>query len=57
MLIFRHIFLSHYWFLYTFNIHLYMHIFRRIFLSNYSVITLAFEDDGPEIDFQQFKQF
>jgi hypothetical protein len=23
------------WFLYTFNIHLYMHIFRRIFLSNY----------------------
>jgi hypothetical protein len=34
-----------------------MHIFRRIFLSNYSVITLAFEDDGPEIDFQQFKQF
>ena len=24
-----------YWFLYTFNIHLYMHIFRRIFLSNY----------------------
>jgi hypothetical protein len=23
------------WFLYTLNIHLYMHIFRRIFLSNY----------------------
>jgi hypothetical protein len=23
------------WFLFTFNIHLYMHIFRRIFLSNY----------------------
>jgi hypothetical protein len=23
------------WFLYIFNIHLYMHIFRRIFLSNY----------------------
>ena len=23
------------WFLYTFNIHLYMHIFHRIFLSNY----------------------
>ena len=23
------------WFLYTFNIHLYMHIFRHIFLSNY----------------------
>jgi hypothetical protein len=23
------------WFLYTFNIHLYIHIFRRIFLSNY----------------------
>ena len=23
------------WFLYTFNIHLYMHIFRRIFISNY----------------------
>jgi hypothetical protein len=23
------------WFLYTFNIHLYMHIFRCIFLSNY----------------------
>ena len=23
------------WFLYTFNIHLYMHIFRRIILSNY----------------------
>jgi hypothetical protein len=23
------------WFLYTFNIHLYMHIFRRIFLNNY----------------------
>jgi hypothetical protein len=23
------------WFLYTFNIHLYVHIFRRIFLSNY----------------------
>ena len=23
------------WFLYTFTIHLYMHIFRRIFLSNY----------------------
>jgi hypothetical protein len=23
------------WFLYTFNMHLYMHIFRRIFLSNY----------------------
>jgi hypothetical protein len=23
------------WFLYTFNIHLYMHNFRRIFLSNY----------------------
>ena len=23
------------WFLYTFNIHLYMHIFRRIFLGNY----------------------
>ena len=23
------------WFLYTFNIHLYRHIFRRIFLSNY----------------------
>ena len=23
------------WFLYTFNIHLYMHIFRSIFLSNY----------------------
>jgi hypothetical protein len=71
MHIFRHIFLSNYWwqksyiwsqasyrypisweafldpsdsyflfddfvdFLYTFNIHLYMHIFRRIFLSNY----------------------
>jgi hypothetical protein len=26
---------SLWWFLYTFNIHLYMHIFRRIFLSNY----------------------
>ena len=23
------------WFVYTFNIHLYMHIFQRIFLSNY----------------------
>jgi hypothetical protein len=26
------------WFLYTFNIHLYMHIFRRIFLSNFPTI-------------------